>query len=179
MNDYIAFLRGINVGKAKRISMEDLCALVERLGFEDVRAVLNSGNVVFRGKKAAEWMIADNLRESLELRHGFTSHTVILTSTDLDTIIRESPLDDVAEDPSKYLCGFVMDPAVLSLARQLTSEDWGKERIAVTGRAVYIWCPGGVAKSKLVKALDKVSVGAITMRNWSTVLKVQTEVKAR
>ena len=52
MTTYIALLRGINVGKAKRIAMADLRALLEGLGHADVATLLNSGNVVFRsGKK--------------------------------------------------------------------------------------------------------------------------------
>jgi uncharacterized protein (DUF1697 family) len=53
---YIALLRGINVGRAKRVPMGDLCKLVADLGFADVRSVLNSGNVVFSGprKKPAD-----------------------------------------------------------------------------------------------------------------------------
>jgi len=43
----VALLRGINVGKAKRIAMADLRALIEGLGYTDVRTLLNSGNVVF------------------------------------------------------------------------------------------------------------------------------------
>jgi uncharacterized protein (DUF1697 family) len=44
---HVALLRGINVGKAKRIAMGDLRAIVEKLGYGDVRTLLNSGNVVF------------------------------------------------------------------------------------------------------------------------------------
>ena len=44
---HVALLRGINVGKAKRIAMADLRALVESLGYSDVRTLLNSGNIVF------------------------------------------------------------------------------------------------------------------------------------
>ena len=43
----VALLRGINVGRAKRISMGDLRALFTGLGYGDVRTLLNSGNVVF------------------------------------------------------------------------------------------------------------------------------------
>src|SRR6185503_15578041 len=44
---YVALLRGVNVGKAKRIAMADLRALFEELGYQDVKTLLNSGNVVF------------------------------------------------------------------------------------------------------------------------------------
>jgi uncharacterized protein (DUF1697 family) len=42
-----ALIRGINLGRAKRVAMADLRALVEGLGYGDVRTLLNSGNVVF------------------------------------------------------------------------------------------------------------------------------------
>jgi uncharacterized protein (DUF1697 family) len=47
MTQCIALLRGINVGRAKRVPMADLRALVEGLGFSNVRTLLNTGNVVF------------------------------------------------------------------------------------------------------------------------------------
>ena len=37
MKRHIALLRGINVGKAKRVPMADLRALMEALGFAGVR----------------------------------------------------------------------------------------------------------------------------------------------
>ena len=43
---HVALLRGINVGRAKRIAMADLRALVEGLGFGEVRTLLNSGNAI-------------------------------------------------------------------------------------------------------------------------------------
>src|SRR4051794_32869155 len=54
----VALIRGINVGKAKRVAMADLRAALEDLGYTDVRTLLNSGNVVFTagvapGKAAA------------------------------------------------------------------------------------------------------------------------------
>src|SRR3954469_7016594 len=49
---HIALLRGINVGKAKRVAMAELRALVEGLGYGDVRSLLNSGNIVFTSTKS-------------------------------------------------------------------------------------------------------------------------------
>ncbi|HSD71146.1 MAG TPA: DUF1697 domain-containing protein, partial [Thermoanaerobaculia bacterium] len=41
---HVALIRGINVGRAKRVAMADLRALVGDLGYGDVRTLLNSGN---------------------------------------------------------------------------------------------------------------------------------------
>jgi len=44
----VALMRGINVGRAKRLAMVDLRALVEDLGYGDVRTLQNSGNIIFK-----------------------------------------------------------------------------------------------------------------------------------
>ncbi len=49
---FVALLRGINVGTAKRVSMTELRAVVESLGFRNAKTLLNSGNVVFTGEDA-------------------------------------------------------------------------------------------------------------------------------
>ncbi len=51
MTQCIALLRGINVGRAKRIAMAELRELIEALGFSDVRTLLNSGNAVFQAAR--------------------------------------------------------------------------------------------------------------------------------
>ena len=49
MTVFISMLRAVNVGGTSRIKMEPLRAAYEGLGFRDVRSLLQSGNVVFRG----------------------------------------------------------------------------------------------------------------------------------
>lgn len=179
MNYYIAFLRGLNGGSGKRISMDDLKALIERLGYEDVRTVVTSGNVVFRGKKAAERTIADRIQEALEARHGFATTVLVMTATDLDSIIRENPLAKIAVDHAKYAVGFVLDPKVLSAARPLATQEWNEEKVAVTSRATYVWAPGGLTASKALKAVEGAGADLITTRNWTTVLKIQAATRIR
>ena len=47
MDRYAAFLRGINISGKNKISMGELKAGFEALGFSEVRTILNSGNVTF------------------------------------------------------------------------------------------------------------------------------------
>ena len=39
ITQYVALFRGINVGRAKRVAMAELRALVEGLGYGDVRSL--------------------------------------------------------------------------------------------------------------------------------------------
>ena len=44
---YVAFLRGINVGGHHKIPMAELRNVMEEMGFSEVVTLLNSGNVIF------------------------------------------------------------------------------------------------------------------------------------
>jgi uncharacterized protein (DUF1697 family) len=52
MSECIALIRGINVGRGKRVSMSDLRQLVSDLGHTNVRTLLNSGNVLFQSPRS-------------------------------------------------------------------------------------------------------------------------------
>ena len=52
MARFVALLRGINLGRNRRIAMADLRTVMEELGYEDVSTLLASGNVLFSGSKA-------------------------------------------------------------------------------------------------------------------------------
>jgi uncharacterized protein (DUF1697 family) len=57
---YVVLLRGINLGSKRRVAMADLRALLEGLGYDDVRTHLQSGNVVVRTKAQLDMVIAEN-----------------------------------------------------------------------------------------------------------------------
>jgi len=61
----VALLRGINVGRAKRISMGDLRALFAGLGYGDVKTLLNSGNIVFTVAKRNAGDQADRIEREV------------------------------------------------------------------------------------------------------------------
>ncbi|AMV40773.1 DUF1697 domain-containing protein [Planctomyces sp. SH-PL62] len=46
MQRQVALIRGINVGRAKRVAMAELRAMVPHLRYSDVRTLSNSGNLV-------------------------------------------------------------------------------------------------------------------------------------
>lgn len=57
---------------------------------------------------------------------------------------------------------------------ETSKKDWGSEKIAMrTARAVYVWMPQGVIKSKLNAAVSKALGDGVTSRNWTTMLKLK------
>ena len=75
---YVALLRGVNVVGARRVAMDDLRALFEKLGFSDVRTLLNSGNVVFTVTKRNTGDQADRIERAIADRLGVTTRVTVL-----------------------------------------------------------------------------------------------------
>jgi uncharacterized protein (DUF1697 family) len=179
MTECIALLRGINVGRAKRIAMADLCELVAGLGHANVRTVLNSGNVLFGEALGDTGSLAAAIEAAIAARFGFASRVVVVTVADLAVIVRENPLLNVATDPSRLLVAFVVRPAALDAARPLLREAWGADALAVGSRVAYLWCADGVLDSPLAQAFGRRFGEEATTRNWSTVLKLQAAAASR
>jgi uncharacterized protein (DUF1697 family) len=169
---YIALLRGVNVGRAKRVAMADLRKLIEDLGYADVRSILNSGNVVFSAGRVSPAAAAHAIEEALVLKLGVAARVMVLDAGELAEIIAENPLLPVATDHSRLLVFIVSDQALLASVEPLCALDWGAGALAVGKHAVYAWCPDGVLESAAAAALVKQLGDATTSRNWSTLGKL-------
>ena len=74
---HVALWRGINVGKAKRLAMADLKALLAELGATNVATLLNSGNAVFDTKKK---LTADRIRAAVLDKLGVDAAVILKTA---------------------------------------------------------------------------------------------------
>lgn len=173
---YVALLRGINVGKAKRIAMADLRALVAGLGYADVSTLLNSGNVVFSAPGADPEDAARRIEAGIRERTGVSSRVVVLTAREIADAVDAMPWRDEVLDPSRLLVTVLYDPADRRKLEPLMDQDWGTDRLALAGRVAYVWCPDGILPSKLPDATARVLRDAATSRNWATMLKLHALV---
>jgi uncharacterized protein (DUF1697 family) len=197
---YVALLRGINVGTAKRVAMVELRALVEELGYHQVRTLLNSGNLVFTCTSGGAREAALRIEKALEVKLGVSARVTVITKEEIDEIVAGNPLGKIADNPSRLLVGILADPADRKKIAEIAPLDWGKEKIELgwagkgakgTGakgpapkgsgekgsggaaRALYMWVPQGVIESKLNAAVSKALGDGVTARNWSTILKLK------
>jgi uncharacterized protein (DUF1697 family) len=173
MTQCIALLRGINVGRAKRIAMADLRLLIEDLGFSNARTLLNSGNVVFEAIRPNVKKVASTIESGIQSKFGFRVAVVALTARELKSIVAENPLSEAAGDPSKFLVAFANRTTILGKAKPLLAEAWAPEALAVGSKAAYLWCARGILESRLVPAFSRITGDGTTTRNWATVLKLQ------
>jgi uncharacterized protein (DUF1697 family) len=172
MTRYVALFRGINVGKAKRIAMADLRALLAKLGFTEIQTLLNSGNAIFTGPEEAPAALAERLRAAVAKKLGVDALVIIKSAKDVAGIMKGNALADIATDHSKLLVAMTHDAAALSDLKAMAKAEWGAERVHVGKHAAYVWCANGILESRAAVGLLKKLEGTGTTRNWATVTRI-------
>lgn len=169
---YVALVRGINVGRAKRVAMADLRKLVSDLGYTDVRSLLNSGNIVFSAASAAPQAAATAIETALVLKLGVAARVMVLSSAELSAIVSDNSLLALADDHARLMVFVIADRALHGHVALLCDSATGTGVMALGRHAAYVWCPTGVLDSAAAAAVGKLLGDATTARNWNTVTKL-------
>jgi uncharacterized protein (DUF1697 family) len=169
---YVALIRGINVGTAKRVAMADLRAALTASGLRDVATLLNSGNVVFSDPVAGRdpaWVVSAVLTEAC----GVTAEVVAIPAPLFATIMAQNTLIRPEHDPSRFFVTLWPSPADKAPFLKLAEQEWAPEALLIGDAAVYAWCEAGALDSSLAKAMGRAAGKRATTRNWATMLKLQ------
>lgn len=170
----VALLRGVNVGGNRKVSMAELKAMFEAIGFTEVKTLLQSGNVVFRAGGESEADLEARLEAETEKRLGLKTSYLVRDAKAWRALIDANPFAKEAEaEPSRTLVtvGRTAMPAeALDAVRVVLLPH---ERLEAVGREVYAHFGEGMGQSKAAEVLNRQAVKAIaTGRNWNTVLKI-------
>jgi uncharacterized protein (DUF1697 family) len=170
---FVALLRGINVGRNRRVAMGDLREIMGGLGHAGVKTHLNSGNVVFTSENENPHQLAQEIEQALSEKLGMNVRCVVRTGAELRAVIDGNPLIEVGTDGSRMLALFLSEqPDAATLAAHDPST-LGPEEIRVGDRTVYQWCPNGILAAPDVSAfVEKRWKVAVTARNWNTVTRL-------
>ena len=167
----IALLRAVNLGPVNRVKMADLRAALEGAGYEDVRTLLQSGNVVLSSDEQPA-AVARELEAIVAREFGVDTDVIVRTRDELADAIERNPIAEADDQPKRCQVSFLSgEPDAAAVAR-LSGIDVAPERFEISGREVYAWHPDGLQRSKLARALgDGLGVSS-TARNWNTVKKL-------
>ncbi len=172
MARHVALIRGINVGRAKRVAMAELRAVVTDLGYRDVRTLLNSGNVVFTAPAAVRGDSAARIAGAIATRLGVTARVIVISAEELAAVVRRNPLSAVADDHSRLLVAVFDSAADRVRLGPLVKTDWAPDALSLGTRVAYMWCARGILESPLAKAATRALGDAATTRNWATLTKL-------
>lgn len=164
------------MGRAKRVAMSDLRALVTDLGYTEVRTLLNSGNVVFTVPAGRSPNPALQIEEGISKRLGVSARVMVLTAEEVAAAVIGNPLQDVAHDHSRLLVAVLGKAADLERLALLLQKDWMPDTLALGTRVAYLWCADGILGSQLAAAVNRALGESVTIRNFATMTKLHAMV---
>jgi uncharacterized protein (DUF1697 family) len=153
--------------------MTDLRNLLSQIGLQDVRSLLQSGNLVFtsnvRTGAELERFLEGEAAERLSLEVDF----FVRTPEEWKSLIRQNPFRKEAErDPKHLIALFLKNAPDAEDVAALQADIKGPELVRAKGRQAYIFYPNGIGRSKLTNPMIEKRLGRGTARNWNTVLKL-------
>lgn len=171
MTRYAAFLRGVNVGGVN-VKMADLAAAFHAAGFDDVRTILASGNVVLTAAGEAQ-TVRTTAETTLRREFGYDAWVLVYDVATVQSIVDNYPFAPEVDGHHSYVT-FVSDPAVLDELAGLATGAGPDEKIA-RGDGVLYW---QVPKSTTLDSTIGKTMGkrryksSTTTRNLRTLGKV-------
>jgi uncharacterized protein (DUF1697 family) len=89
--NYLALLRGVNVGGKGLIRMSDLKECLEKAGFAEVRTYIQSGNVLFAAPKTETGRLAQKMEAAIEKKFAMKVGVVVFSEREWQEIVRRAP----------------------------------------------------------------------------------------
>jgi uncharacterized protein (DUF1697 family) len=185
MDQYVALLRGINVGGKNLIKMSDLKVCFEEQAFEEVATYIQSGNVLFSaakaGSAASSQALTSRIEAALTARFGLAASVVVRSRKQLQQVVARAPAGFGAR-PDKYRYDVIFLKASLSSAIAMKS--------VITNPAVDSAHPGAgvlyfsrliskATQSRLSRLMGSPIYPSVTIRNWNTTSKLLQLMDAR
>lgn len=169
----VALLRGINVGGKNPLPMNELVAILEGIGAQNVKTYVQSGNAVFKSSQRNLGTLSRKLADEIESGHGFRPQVLILGLDAIQKAAKQNPFPEAESDPRSLHLGFLGSvPKKPDLDKV---EDLRKktERVRLIDSVFYLHAPEGIGRSKLAANAEDILGVTMTYRNWRTVCKIQ------
>jgi uncharacterized protein (DUF1697 family) len=170
---YVALLRGINVGGNNKVAMAELKETVARIGGEDVRTHINSGNVIFDHRGRSPARLATKVEQGIADDLGLEIKVLVLTAAELSWIAEAIPdawsNDETMRSDVIFLWDDVDTPDVVG---DLPIRDGVDEVTYTPGAVLWRIDTKDRNKSGKGKLIGSAIYRSMTIRNVNTVRKL-------
>ena len=169
---FVALLRGINVGGKTRVEMDRLRSVCESIGLEVVRTYINSGNVVFtyNGDTSS---LATTIEHAIEKEFGFPVGVLVRTRDELQMTVKAIDKDWRNDKEMKCDVLFLWEgltPA--TLIEQLKPKDGIDEVRTAPGAVIWKVNREHASRNGLLRIMGTPAYKQVTVRNCNTTRKL-------
>jgi uncharacterized protein (DUF1697 family) len=173
MSRYVAFLRGINLGK-RRPPMTELKALFQDAGFTNVETFIASGNVIFDSNSKDQGKLESKIAKHLQQELGYEVDTFVRSAEEVVAIGRSSIFEDEAKKSHALHVCFLHEALSPSDARKLDKIQTKNDAFKAAGREYYWLCRVKIVDSDVWKSpeMKTLRLPDCTMRNMTSIRKL-------
>ncbi len=175
MIKYVALLRGINVGGHKPVKMEELKKAFESMGFQNVKTLLASGNVLFESPKMGTDILVKQIEEKLEQELGYEVGVLLRTMEEIQNLADANPFKNI-ELTQKTRLYITFLPEKQERDGKIPHESTGKDfkivRISASEVCSVLILSADRGTSDLMSFLEKEFGRKVTTRNWNTIARI-------
>jgi uncharacterized protein (DUF1697 family) len=169
---YVALLRGVNVGGAKRVPMAAWRTMLQTSECSDIQTLLNSGNAVFTAESRSAAAHAQTIHAQLRDELGVDVAVAVKLAREFSAIVESNPFSALADDDSRMLIAFAMKDDQLQALAPLSALILPPERFSIGKHAAYLWCANGILACQAAEAMLGKKGQGVTTRNRATVGKI-------
>jgi uncharacterized protein (DUF1697 family) len=168
MPRYAAFLRGVMPTNAK---MAELVAGFEAAGFDDVKTVLGSGNVLFGARAAPTAALERKAEAGMQAHMGKSFFTIVRPVEALAAMLDDDPFAALeAPAGAKRIVTFLRAAPKVRPKLPVTMD--GAHILGMQGLDVFAAYVPGPKGAAFMVVLERTLGKEITTRTWDTVKKV-------
>ena len=173
MTRYVALLRGI-APMNPNMRNDKLRGVFESLGFENIKTVISSGNVIFDSPSRRVKKLEESIETALPEQLGFTSTTIIRSQGQLQKLVDEDPFKGMEHSQTSSLnVTFLKKKKQSSIKFPYQVNDRDYTLLGMYGGAICSVIDLTSAKTPdLMVWLEKQFGKEITTRSWKTVERI-------
>jgi uncharacterized protein (DUF1697 family) len=173
---YVALLRGINMIGRKLISMTELAELFSSLGFQNVKTLLATGNVIFEQRGSDERQLISQIEGKLRRSLGYEVNVLLRTTVELDELVSLSPFkkEKIDNKKAKAFVTFLATSPGMDLKLPFSPPKSEFKIVGAGPREVFSvrYALGGGRFGDSVTFIERKFGQPTTSRNYTTVVKL-------
>jgi uncharacterized protein (DUF1697 family) len=172
--NYVALLRGVNVGGKNIIKMNELKIIFEKMNLSDVKTYIQSGNVIFNDFEKNKLKLLRKLENKLSKTLNNEIRVSLLTLSEMEKVINMKPHKYGEENEKyKYDVLFLVEPLTAKEAMKEIQARDGVDEVYEGNKVLYFRrLKEKITKTYLTKIIGTPVYKNMTLRNWNTTKKL-------
>ncbi|MEM5563829.1 DUF1697 domain-containing protein [Psychroserpens sp. AS72] len=170
MIKFIILIRGINVGGHKKVQMSELRELLAKVGFQDVKTYIQSGNIILNASEENS-KVESKVKQTIQSHFGFDVPVIAKTRAELKRIFDACPFSEEKKENSYFV--MLSDIPEAELIDEVKTITYVNEEYQILNDCIYFYSSIGYGNSKFnMNVFEKKLNVKATSRNYKTMVKL-------